>query len=776
VHLEPQAFDLLVCLIDQRDRVVSKVELLDGVWGHRFVSEANLTTRVKEVRRAVGDDGTRQHTVANVRGRGYRFVADVQRVDESSDAGLVGRDPDLASLRDALARARLVTLTGPGGVGKSTLARAVAADAGRSGADGVHLIELVALDPDAPVLPAVARALDVLLDTERAGDAVRAIARLDALLVLDNCEHVVDAVAALVHDLLHAHGSKVRLLATSQVPLGVSGESLVEVRPLPVDEASELFARRAREALASWDAADGADRIDRLVAQLDGLPLTIEMAAARVRSMTLDDLERMIADRRGLLQMSHRTPAKRHRSLESLVTWSAQLLDPQQHRRFTEFSVFAGRVTASDAAAVLAPDAAEEAAVDLAALAERSLLVVDLTGTETRYSMLSTVRDVAGRWLEASGAVQATRARHAEHVTAVLRDVDDVLRTPRELDGRRRLDALVDETRAAFRWAEHDCVDLAGEMSAALFHAAHSSLWQEPVEWSRSLLARHGGDELHFPGAVLLVAGAGAHRGDLADARAMASRVASTGAGRIRALALELLADIALYEGDLDGAARASDDLGRLGLELGDSHASAFGVADAALARVYGGDAAGALELIDSTALGPLAPTDGAWVAYARGDALSALGAPEAADAFRTAIELGRTVGNRFVVSVSRVSLATEHARVGELRLALDGFAIALRDFLRHGNQTHAITAIRNLVGVLAAVGDDRGAAILAGAVSDDGLRVSYGIEAERISDTLDEVRRRAGAAQLEAWFEEGRTLDLDRVRVAAELVDQHRR
>jgi DNA-binding winged helix-turn-helix (wHTH) protein len=159
VHLEPQALDLLAHLLEHRDRVVSKVELLDGVWGHRFVSEANLTTRVKEVRRAVGDDGTRQAVIRNVRGRGYRFVAAVEAGATGAPgihARLIGRSGELRAIVDLLERTPLVTILGPGGVGKSTLAREVVTDIGGAYADGHHVVELAALDAESDVALAVA--------------------------------------------------------------------------------------------------------------------------------------------------------------------------------------------------------------------------------------------------------------------------------------------------------------------------------------------------------------------------------------------------------------------------------------------------------------------------------------------------------------------------------------------------------------------------------------------------------------------------------------------
>jgi DNA-binding winged helix-turn-helix (wHTH) protein len=315
VHLEPQAFDLLVVLVEHRDRVLSKIELLDGVWGHRFVSDANLTTRIKEIRRAVGDTGAQQHTIKNVRGRGYRFVAEVEIVGRHErhrvDAALIGRDVEIAVLIDVLARSSLVTLTGPGGVGKSTLAGVVAERVAPSYTGGVRLVELSTLEVGEQVLPAVARSLDVVLEPDHPERAVRSIAELDVLLVLDNCEHVIDEVSSLIHRVLGVGGGRVVILATSRVRLGLSVEQVVAVDPLSLDRAIDLFTVRARAVIPIWDLHEvGRERVAALLSGLDQLPLTIEMAAARLGSMTFDELASAIVE--GMpMPVTHRSPVRR---------------------------------------------------------------------------------------------------------------------------------------------------------------------------------------------------------------------------------------------------------------------------------------------------------------------------------------------------------------------------------------------------------------------------------------------------------------------------------
>lgn len=774
VHLEPQAYDLLVYLVEHRHRVVGKVELLEQVWGHGFLSESNLTTRVKEVRRAIGDDGTRQFAIRTIRGHGYRFVAPVE--DESQtvySSTLVGRATELTTTVALVARTPLVTLIGPGGVGKSALATAITDRAAPAFTDGTRTVELAPLDVGTALLPAIARRLDVVVDGDE--DALRAIARRSMLVVLDNCEHLVDEVAQLVERLLATPGCKIHVLATSRVRLGPSAETLVAIGPLDAAAARSLFTARAEAVMPSWNPPTPARRIDQLLDGLDRLPLTIEMAAARLASMTFDDLEEEMLTGASLVQLQHRAPARRHRSLESVVEWSAALLSRREHEVFDGFSVFAGPVTAHEAGAVLDP--ADPAAIrsSLAALAECSLLVADLDQDTARYSMLATVRAVAHRRLTRSGRTDDVHRAHAEHVVDLVAAIDRDLRSPLESGGRVRLREITHEIRTAHRWAREHHGALASAMSASLFHAAHSSLWFEPADWADELLARDPADKPH--GALLAAAGAASHRGALMTAQAHASAVLASDDPRLRAISFELLADVALYEGDLEAVHAAAGKLRRLGNELEDAHVTAFASIDASLAFAYGGDPQRAANALDDVDTAVLSASDAAWLAYAHGEASSTAGEPDAACHYRDAVQLGSSVGSRFVISVALTSLAVELTRTGEPDAALVVYRDALSEFRRHGNHTHALTAMRNLVGLFAALGDDRAAVVLGAAASRTRVRRSYGTEAAESARVLETVRTRVGDAVFDEWSAEGGGLDLDRaLHVAIDLVDRHLR
>lgn len=774
VHLEPQAFDLLVLLVEHRDRVLAKTDLLDGVWGHRFLSEANLTTRVKEARRAIGDDGASQHTIHNVRGRGYRFVA--RLVDDgptplSVPVGLIGREGDYARVVAALGVQPLVTLLGAGGAGKTALARALLGDAALRGDDGGHFVDLSALEAGADVLPAVALALSVSLDAARPATAVSAIARLDALVVFDNCEHVVDSAAELIERLLSVPDRVVRILATSRSRLGVGGEWIHEVAPLDPAAALVLFAQRASAARQDWD-LDGIDRdrLDAMLAKLDRLPLTIEMAAARLGSMTFDDIVHSLDAGAPVLQVSHRSSGHRHRNLDSLVNWSIDLLPDDMRQIFENCCVFAGAVTVDDAAAVLGTGLTT--VVQLADLAERSLLAADLTATPARYRLLQTVRSPLTARFEASGRAGEMRARHARHFASVAADADRRIRCTDEQAGRHRVEDIVPELRATQRWAQINDPDIADALCTSLHLFTYSSFWNEPEGWALALLAAD--PPAPTPGAHLLVAGAEANRGELDQAMLHARTALTSPDRRVRAAAWEIIADVTIYSGDYSATVSAANELRELASALEDPHLAAIGVVDHALAEAFLGDPRVGLELIARFDANRCSPSDRGWLSYTRGELLSALDDPTATDAFASAIEVAANVGNYFVASVARMSLATELSRAGERDKALDTYADCLRGYLRHGNLVHALTALRDVVEPLHDSGDTKSAIELAAATCGDARRVSYGAQAERLPAVTERLRSSVDDDSFEQWWATGANLGLyDAVRLAAAALDR---
>ena len=258
VKLEPQAFDVLCYLVEHRGEVVRKEQLLDDVWGDRFVTESALTTRIKSVRQAVGDDGSRQAIIRTVHGRGYEFIATVETLEQTPVATatppdvtlpaamqpLIGRESLLERLAAVLGEHRLVTLVGPGGVGKTSVGLELARRIADRYPDGVKLVELVAVGDEDATLEAVATAIDVHFRRGSSiGDAIIETLRLRrSLVVLDNCEHLVEAVASLAGRIVR-EAPGVSIVATSREPLGLAGEQVWSVDPLSTgDAAAEALA------------------------------------------------------------------------------------------------------------------------------------------------------------------------------------------------------------------------------------------------------------------------------------------------------------------------------------------------------------------------------------------------------------------------------------------------------------------------------------------------------------------------------------------------------
>jgi len=778
VHLEPQAFDLLVYLVRQRDRVVPNSELLNAVWGHEFLSDSVLTTRVKEVRRAVGDDGRTQAVVRNFRGRGYRFVADVETdgVDEAaaqsgstesverpaprtaSEARLIGRDDDARLVIAALTDHRLVTVTGPGGVGKSALARAVASVLDGQFADDVHVVDLAAIAPGELLAPVVARALDIDFSSDRAESALRAAARLEALLVLDECEAHLEPVAVLVNELLTLPGSRIRVLATSRMRIGPGSEFVVQLMPLHPTAAVELFLRRAAAVTAGRDREPPEpSEVEAMVARLDHLPLAIEMAATRLGTMSLQELAVTLDSDGGLTHLARQGQQQRHRDLDDLVAASLDVLSSDQRTLFLDCSVFAGWFDAAAAEAVSSGDRSEPVVLSLSWLAECSLLQSGTRGGTTRYRMLATVRAVAGNLLVSSGGTTATGERHAHWVRDRLQQLDTELRTSIGAVERIHLDRLVDEARAANRWAQVSDTGLVSDLCGLLHLPAYTGLWHEPADWALRLTAAG----VDGPGTRVALAGMQTHRGNLAAARSMLHEDVDSGSGRDRVNALEVLADAELYEGNLrrvlDLAARLSEE----GIRGSDPYAVAMSAVFAALARTYGGDTDGALSLLDRAQPFSEAPAMArGWLHYTRGEALAGQGRYAASvDALQRAVALGVETGHKYLVSVARTSLATVLNRNGDIDGAFAVMADCLGESRRNGNMVHAITTMRNLVGMLVKSGRHREAVVVWAGAATASWGGSYGNESAMVREAVARAGTHLGVSAFEQCRNEGEQL-----------------
>ncbi|MFD6333566.1 BTAD domain-containing putative transcriptional regulator [Streptomyces niveus] len=414
----------------------------------------------------------------------------------------VGRESDLADLRGDLRDARLVTLLGAGGAGKTRLSQEVAAEGGGDGwVDGVWLAELAPVDDPETVPEAVLVALGAretvlrgagaeglrAVDPGAADPLVRLVehcSRRRMLLLLDNCEHVVAAAARLVGELL-ARCPGVTVLATSREPLGVPGEVLRPVGPLPEPMALRLLADRGAAARPGFRTEDDPAAAEEICRRLDGLPLAIELAAARLRMLTPRQIADRLDDRFRLLTGGSRTVLPRQQTLRAVVDWSWDLLDSAERAALGDLSVFAGGCDLAAAEAVLGPDALEV----LGSLVDKSLVVASpAPDGAMRYRLLETVLEYAGQRLDESGGRAAAERRHLVHFRELIRLADPKLRGPEQLRWITRVTVEYENLRTALRHAvaEHD------EHEALCLVHSLSWYWQirdlraEARHWSRA--------------------------------------------------------------------------------------------------------------------------------------------------------------------------------------------------------------------------------------------------------------------------------------------------
>ena len=470
----------------------------------------------------------------------------------------VARAEEMAAVRHLLDRARLVTLTGAGGSGKTRLALESARSLVGRFADGVAWADAAPIGDGGLVASCVADAVDV---REVAGEPVldtlaRELRHREALVVIDNCEHVLDDAAGVIERLLRDCPG-VRVLATSREPIGLSGESAMRVPSLAEDAAVELFVDRAVVARPGFSLSPESEAAVRDVCRrLDGIPLAIELAASRVRMLSPRQIADGLADRFRLLTGGARTALPRQRTLEASVDWSYRLLSPAERHLLARLSVLAGGFDMPAASAVCGDEGQNGHVLDvLTALVDKSLVQADDgAGGEVRYLMLETIRHFARQRLADSADAAAVRDRHLAYFLRLAEDIGPRLERGDETVWLDRLDLDLDNLRAAFDWAEQS-----GDVERFLRLAAATWLY-----WEVRCRFEEGCARLR---------------------RAVASTSEPT---PTRAMALYGLGDMSLFVPDIGQVVASGEEVVAIGRELGDAVVLARGNTLLGWAASYG--------------------------------------------------------------------------------------------------------------------------------------------------------------------------------------------
>ena len=675
----------------------------------------------------------------------------------------LGREADVVEVRRAVADSRLVTLTGPGGTGKTRLALEAAAAASGSIPDGAWFVPLAAIADPSLLATTIVEALGLRYPAGTAHDQlVQHFESRDALLVLDNFEQLLPAAPTLA-ELLRAC-PKLRILVTSRAPLRVSGEQEVPISPLPGPKpgtvatsaeavarfpAVQLFTERAMAARPNFELTDDdAATVAEITARLDGLPLAIELAAALVKLLSpraiLDRLERRL----DLLTGGPQDLPQRQRSLRDAIAWSYELLDEKPRLLLEHLAVFAGGASYEMVEEVCAPDDPNMLLDALRTLVDQSLVVQSDDDGEPRFSMLGAIRDFAVEQLEARSEAGEVRRRHAEALRALAREVDLGMNGPDEGAWVGRISREFDNLRAAVTWgiAERE-VDLVLSTVHSLFRYALFRSNDEIFAWSEAAIELPGATDHHLFAATCGGAGWGATlRGDLARAREFGDRglaAAPDPDDPERLISLEALSTIAMFEGLIDEALRHQRDVERLAEHPWDRARANLG---ASLIATYSGDAESGLEAAmrfqrEARELG--APTLLAWAVYTEGEALRQSDPERAIAAFEEAMTVADSVGSRFLTGVAQVSLTSLQARHGDAVEALASFRELIELWQRARHWAQLWTTLRAVAEAFARLGALASAAVLHAAIMErQAVFPVFGEDAERLSTlalTLDE-------------------------------------
>jgi predicted ATPase/DNA-binding winged helix-turn-helix (wHTH) protein len=447
-----RAFDVLLALIEKRRRLATKQELFEQVWPNVTVEEGNLQVQIFALRKLLGADA-----IVTIPGHGYQFTVLIEGDEASADSlaptpiphtsralrgnlpllppSLYGREKDAAALKALIAKHRLVSVVGPGGIGKTRLVQLLAHEWRGVERDGVWLVELATIETAELTAPTVAQVMGhVIGPRENPLDSLaEALRDRELLLVLDSCEHVIDAVADLASAVL-AQAPNIRLLITSQEPSRLAEEQTYRLGPLSVPTEADLnvaighgavalFVARAQSADAHFALEeDNVGAVVETCARLDGVPLAIELAAARVALLGVHGVRRMLDERLLLLAGGSREAPARQRALSATLEWSYGLLSDDEQYVLDQLGVFIGSFSLPLALALLSDERihAWAALEHLSTLIEKSLVMVE-PGEPPRYRLLESTRSFALQRMAAKGLTIATRRKLALALAAALR-------------------------------------------------------------------------------------------------------------------------------------------------------------------------------------------------------------------------------------------------------------------------------------------------------------------------------------------------------------------
>lgn len=525
--LGPRAIAVLKVLVERHPEYVPKAAILDAAWPDAAVEESNLAVQISTIRKALAQVPGGEDWVETLPRRGYRFVGPVARVrtagSESPSAPLesgnllpattsfIGRERERSEVLALLDQVRMLTIVGAGGIGKTRLALETAAEARQAYPDGTWLVELASVADPRFVVAAVARVLGATEQTARPlSDTIcRHLQERRTLLILDNCEQVRPTVAAFVAA-IREQAPRVTIVATSREPLGAVDECTYPLEPLSLPargadadtiqraEAVRLFVARARQQLPDFaPTEERAATVAQVCIDLDGIPLALELAAARMHSLSLEQIGARLGDRFRLLTSNAWPVTPRQQTLRAAMDWSYDLLAEDERTVLRRMAIFVDGCTSQAVAAVTADPAIDgHAAVDvLARLARRSLVNVAPADGGLRYRLLETTRAYAFEKLDEAGETAATRRRHAAYFRDLFADAYVKWFRLSDAAWRERYTPELENVRAALAWAfgEGDAaIGIGLTIPAAQLLLSNLAQRSEARGWIETALARFG--------------------------------------------------------------------------------------------------------------------------------------------------------------------------------------------------------------------------------------------------------------------------------------------